>query len=30
MAKVKEGDTISIHYTGKLEDGTVGGKVSGI
>jgi FKBP-type peptidyl-prolyl cis-trans isomerase 2 len=23
MAKVKEGDTISIHYTGKLEDGTV-------
>ena len=23
MAKVKEGDTISIHYAGKLEDGTV-------
>ncbi|MCX5717615.1 MAG: peptidylprolyl isomerase [Nitrospirae bacterium] len=23
MAKVKEGDTISIHYTGKLEDGTI-------
>lgn len=23
MAKVKEGDTISIHYTGKLEDGSV-------
>ena len=23
MAKVKGGDTISIHYTGKLEDGTV-------
>lgn len=23
MAKVKEGDTVRIHYTGKLEDGTV-------
>ncbi len=23
MAKVKEGDTISIYYTGRLEDGTV-------
>ena len=23
MVKVKEGDTISIHYTGKLEDGTI-------
>lgn len=23
MDKVKEGDTIKIHYTGKLEDGTV-------
>ena len=22
MAKVKEGDTVSIHYTGKLDDGT--------
>jgi peptidylprolyl isomerase len=23
MAKVKNGDTVKIHYTGKLEDGTV-------
>jgi len=23
MSKVKNGDTISVHYTGKLEDGTV-------
>lgn len=23
MAKVKKGDTVNIHYTGKLEDGTV-------
>jgi len=23
MAKAKEGDTVKVHYTGKLEDGTV-------
>lgn len=23
MSKVKEGDTVKVHYTGKLEDGTV-------
>ncbi|MBI4685747.1 MAG: FKBP-type peptidyl-prolyl cis-trans isomerase [Nitrospirae bacterium] len=23
MAKVKEGDTVRVHYTGRLEDGTV-------
>ena len=23
MAKVKNGDTVKVHYTGKLEDGTV-------
>lgn len=23
MSKVKNGDTVSVHYTGKLEDGTV-------
>lgn len=23
MAKIKEGDTVKVHYTGKIEDGTV-------
>ena len=23
MAQAKEGDTVKVHYTGKLEDGTV-------